>query len=222
MKKIAHLVLLAVLLAGPAQGQSLNVDFGDPGNGPPPTYGAAGLAGVWNAFPALHLDEVDNLLGLDGEPTAVSLRQIGGMENLLVHDEAITGDDATLMDDFLVTYNDTLESCIFFSNVQPGIYEVLVYARMPDPAIFSYTDVDEEVDNPHSTVGGVWPGQHEELKSYSRHVATVGSNGFLNLHSGIVPGADEEDGAALNGVQLIFSGVFMDGFESGDGSAWGP
>ncbi len=71
-------------------------------------------------------------------------------------------------------------------------------------------------------MGGPWPGQHEVLISYSRHLVTVASNGILNLHSGIVPGADPSLGAALNGLQLILNPVlFSDGFESGDTSAWG-
>lgn len=36
------------VLAAPSFGQSLNIDFGLPDAGPPPTYGAAGQVGVWN------------------------------------------------------------------------------------------------------------------------------------------------------------------------------
>ncbi len=220
MKKIVALVA-AICFAAPLAGQSLNVDFGDPENGPPATYAAAGLAGVWNSFPALHTDVETDLLGLDGVPTTVSLRQLGGMENLLDPDPAITGDDATLMDDFVVTYNAVLESCIFFTGLQPGLYEVLIYARMPDPSVFSYTDVDQEPGNPHSVVGGEWSGHHQRLVSFSYHLVKVESDGILNLHSGIVPQADPQLGAALNGLQLIRADFFGDAFESGDTSAWG-
>ena len=125
------------------------------------------------------------------------------------------------MDDYLITFDEVLESCIFFDDLEPGEYEVIIYARMPDPAIDSFTSVDQEVGIPHYEVGGTWPGNHQELISFSRHFVTVDSEGSLDLHSGIVPGADPLLGAALNGVQLIFGGaLFSDDFESGDTSAW--
>ena len=211
----------AAAAAMAASAQSLNFDFGSPGSGPPPTYGAAGRAGAWNSIPAAHGTTTGGLVDLDGAPTAVSVTQIGGLALLEVSDPGVTGDDALLLDDFLVTYDDGLESCIFLNGLAPGTYEVLVYARMPDPAVLSYTSVDQEAGFPHHSVGGAWLGQHAELISYSRHLAVVGPGGDLDLHSGIVPGADQLLGAALNGLQVLLLGeVFADGFESGDTSAW--
>lgn len=221
MKWIDHVVVASLFLATSALGQSLNVDFGEPDHHPPPAYAAVGLPGVWNSFPALHGTSVTNLLGLDGQPTGARLLQLGGFENLNENDPTISGDDALLMDDFLVTYSAGLESCIFFDNLEPGDYEVLVYARMPDPTIGSYTSVDQETDIPHYEVGGPWLDGHHELVSFSRHFVTVGADGNLDLHSGIVPGANPMLGAALNGLQLILaSPIFSDGFESGDTTAW--
>ena len=137
-----------------------------------------------------------------------------------VNDTAVTGDDALLLDDFLVTYNPGLESCLYVNGLQAGTYEVLVYARMPDPAVLSYTSVDQEPGFPHWSVGGVWTGQHAELVSYSRHFAVVAPSGDLDLHSGIVPGADPLLGAALNGLQIRRIDLFSDGFELGDLEAW--
>ena len=213
--------VVCLFLATPALGQSLNIDFGESDNHPLPTYAAAGLPGVWNSFPALHGTSENHLLGLDGQPTGARLLQLGGFENLNEHDPSISREDALLMDDFLVTYNATLESCIFFDDLEPGEYEVLVYARMPDSRVKSYTSVDQEVGFPHYEVGGDWPGGHQELVSFSRHFVTVGPDGNLDLHSGIVPGANPLLGAALNGIQLILGDpIFGDGFESGDTSAW--
>jgi hypothetical protein len=106
------------------------------------------------------------------------------------------------------------------NGLQPGTYEVLVYARMPDPAVLSYTSVDQEPGFPHWQVGGAWPGSHAELISYSRHVAVVGALGDLDLHSGIVPGAEPTLGAALNGLQIRRVDLFADGFESADPGGW--
>ncbi len=214
---------VAVLTAPAAWGQALNIDFGEPGNGPPPTYAAAGLAGTWNSLRADHGTTAFNLLGLDGNPTAVSLKQIGGLDTPTANDPATTGDDSLLMDDYLVTFDAGLESCIFLDHVAAGTYEVLVYARMPDqPAVLSYTSVDQEAGTPHQEVGGPWPGGHLELVTYSRHVAVVGADGNLDLHSGIVPGHDPALGAALNALQIrpLAAVIFEDGFESGDTSGW--
>ncbi len=203
-----------------ASGQSINLDVGEPGTGPPATYAAAGRAGVWNVDPATHGATSPELVDIHGNPTAVTLTQIGGLDLMDLPDPTVTGDDAELLDDFLITFNAGLESCIFMNNLEPGTYEVLVYARMPDPAVSSYSDVDQEAGNPFSIVGGVWSGQHDELISYSRHLAVVDAEGSLDLHSGIVPGADESLGAALNGLQILRVDIFTDSFESGDVSGW--
>lgn len=202
--------------AGPVAGQSLNIDFGEPGAGPPAGYAAAGLPGVWNSFPGTHAVTVTGLLGLDGAPTAVSLRQIGGFQTLLADDPETTDGDGLLMDDYLVTFSAGLESCIYLDNVQPGTYEVLIYARMPaQPLVGAYTSVDQEPGFPHYTVGGAWPGGHQELVTYSRHLAIVGTDGNLDLHSGIVPGANAALGAALNGLQIqLLDALFAHGFEA--------
>ncbi|MCP3962048.1 MAG: hypothetical protein GY719_29755 [bacterium] len=215
--------LAGLLLAAAAAGaQSLNIDVGESGSGPPSTYAAAGRSGVWNSMVAAHGTTEGGLVDLQGNATPVTLRQIGGLELLSENDPAVSGADALLMDDFLVTYDAGLESCIFLDHLEPGAYEVLVYARMPDSAVDSYSDVDQEEGNPHSTVGGVWPGQHQELVSYSRHLAMVTANGELNLHSGIVPAANQALGAALNALQVLRldDAVFADGFESSDLAAW--
>lgn len=215
------LAALGFGLSPTAEAQSLNFDFGDAGSGPPATYAAAGRAGTWNSIPAAHATTTGGIVDLTGAATGVTLVQIGGLALLDDPDAAVTGDDSLLLDDFLVTYDDGLETCIFLNGVQPGTYEVLIYARMPDPAVLSYTSVDQEVGVPYSEVGGSWNGGHQALASFSRHLAVVGPTGDLDLHSGIVPGADETLGAALNGLQVIqLVSVFADGFESGGTGAW--
>jgi hypothetical protein len=171
-------------------------------------------------MPAAHGTTTGGMVNLQGEPIPVTLLQIGGPELVLDSDPTTSGNDAALLDDYLVTYDAALESCVFLAQLEPGDYEVLIYARMPDPAVPSYTDVDQEPDNPHSTVGGPWSGQHQELVSFSRHLASVGQDGRLDLHSGIVPGFDPGLGAALNGLQVLRIDVFADGFESGGLTAW--
>jgi hypothetical protein len=207
-------------LAASVAAQDLNLDFGGSGTGPPATYAAAGRAGVWNAIAAAHGTTTGGIVDLAGAATAVTVQQIGGLALLDDNDPAVTGDDALLLDDFLVTYNAGLESCLYLNHLAAGTYEVLVYARMPDAAVASYTSVDQQPGFPHFEVGGSWPGEHALLVSYSRHVAVVGPSGDLDLHSGIVPGANAALGAALNGLQVRRIDLFADGFASGDSDAW--
>jgi len=199
-------VVLALVIAPGFQlaAQSFNIDFGTPGTSPPDTYEAAGLAGAWQTLLAENGTTTDDLVTLDGTVTAVSLRQIGATQNLLVGDPDIQGDHSLLMDDFLVTYNAAVETCLFFQGLQSGRYQVILYALFPAaPAILSFTNCDEEENNPHKTVGGPWPGGHAPGISFAYHDALV-TSGSLQVHSGIVPGADPLLGAALNGIQVRF------------------
>ncbi|MEZ5332012.1 MAG: hypothetical protein R2991_08135 [Thermoanaerobaculia bacterium] len=213
-------VLAAPLGAGALGAQAFNIDFGEPENAPLATYGAAGQPGVWNAFRADNGMTTTGLVDVAGRVTSVSLLQIGGTDTPTVEDPATTGDDSLLMDDYLVTFTSSLESCIFLDGVAPGRYEVLIYAWMPNqPAVLSYTNVDQELGNPHYEVGGEWPGGQREATTFSRHWADVGVDGNLDLHSGISPGGNELLGAALNALQ-IRPVLFGDGFETGDTGRW--
>jgi len=211
--RFALFAALVLAVAGDVRAQSFNFDFGPPDSGPPATYAAAGSAGYWNSIPAAHGTNTPGLRDLAGNVTGVSISQIGGFSLLTQNDPLVTGDDAVLLDDFLVTYSPTLETCIYLNGLQAGTYEVLIYARMPDPQVLSYASVDQEPGFPHYSVGGAWSGNHALLASYSRHVAVVGPAGDLDLHSGVVPGAQPALGAALNGLQVLRLDVFTNGFE---------
>ena len=184
-------------------GQSLNIDFGAADLGPPATYGGVGPAGHWNNLIAENGTVTPGLLALNGQETTVSVRQIGGVDNRWVDDPFVTGDHALLLNDYLITFHEVIETCLFFDGLQPGNYQVIIYARMPDQtSVFSFTNCDQEQGNPHYAVGGPWTGSHQEGVSYAVHFAEVGDEG-LQVHSGIVPEADPQLGAALNGIQLI-------------------
>jgi hypothetical protein len=202
---LAALCATALFINHPAPAQTINIDFGTGGaaHQPASTYAAAGLPGYWNSIPALNGTSTFNLIDIHGNVTPVKLTQVGGTQTLLANDPATTGDDEKLMDDYLVTFSATLESCLFIDFLQPGTYTFLIYARMPNqPAVMGYTNCDEEPGNPHYEVGGAWLGEHEEFITYSRHVAVVSDNGKLRGHSGIAPGDNPALGAALNGVQF--------------------
>jgi hypothetical protein len=208
MKAIPVSITAIVLcLADWCAAQSFNIDIGPVGNpAPPSTYAAAGWPGDWFVTPASTNVTVNNLVDVAGNATSVSVRQIGGTETLSLSDAAVAGDDATLLNDCLITHT-AIENCLFFSGLQGGTYEVIVYARMPDePDVVCNADVDQEPGNPKKPVGGVWIGSHENGVSYSIHVATVAGSGpqagNLGVHSGVPPGGDFGIGAALNGLQI--------------------
>ncbi len=193
---------MALTLVSAACGQSFNLDIGLAGVAPPDTYGGAGQPGHWISVPGTQGVDYDNLVDVNGVTTGVGFTQFGGTETLTVNDPALDGNDARLMNDYLVSYT-MIENCLFFNGLEPGTYEVIIYARMPaQPTVFSLTNVDEEPGNPHLLVGGPWPGQHEAGVSYSLHIAEVDASGALGMHSGVPPDGNLQDGAALNGVQI--------------------
>lgn len=194
--------LCVILLAVPAHAQSFNIDVGDPRSGPAPTYAAKGQAGQWLSLVAEHNSTTYNLPDINGAITDVRVWQYGGTALTNAAIESIPGDDGALMNDCRVTYTSNLETCLFFYDLAPGKYEVLIYARMPDQDdVMSYTSTNEEAGYPHLIVGGPWPGQHQQGVTYSRHIADV-TTGLLRVHSGIVPGNNPALGAAFNGIQI--------------------
>ena len=225
---------LAIASVPGAFAQSFNVDFGEPGAGPPDTYAAAGQPGVWLSLPGTQSVEYQDLVDVNGVVTNARMVQIGGTETLLINDPDVGGDHATLMNDFLITHT-VVENCLFFYDMEPGTYEVIVYARMPArPEVLSETNVDEEAGNPHYLVGGVWSGQHELHVSYAVHIGEVEADGpnagLLRAHSGVPEGGSLVAGAALNAVQVR---QLVPGDADGDGqvgivdfltllAAWGP
>lgn len=181
--------------------QSINVNFAPPlTGGPAIRYPAAGLAGRWNVIEGVNGVEYFSLRKLDNAVTQTRVRNIGGTQTLTTNHPGTTGDDQTLLDTYLITYNPDLEVCLFFNALEDGRYEIITYAWLPDqPAVDSYVTVDFSGDPP-SLVGGTWSGAHEEGVTFGVHQVDV-SGGYLYSHSGITP-ASGFPSAALNGVQL--------------------
>jgi len=203
MHRFAQL-LLGGLVAASASAQSFNINLG-PAGGPTPAsdYGAAaGQPGQWLTLPALHNTTTFNLTDTGGAVTPVSLWQYGGTQLRSFDDPLTLAADDALMDEYQITFTPSLETCLFFNNLQNGEYDVWIYAMMPgQPTVVSYTSCDEEPGRPHRIVGGAWPGSHQSLVTYSYHRATV-TTGLLRTHSGIVPGQPAAAGAAFNGIQI--------------------
>ncbi|MEM7164740.1 MAG: hypothetical protein AAF581_04710 [Planctomycetota bacterium] len=188
--------LVAILFASPSlsRAQSLNINFGP--SQLPATFGAAGVAGVWNTTPGTQ-GTTYSLVDLDGASTGVTLLNIGGSAiNLQATGTTQAG---FLLRQYLVTFMPTLEVCIFLDGMQNGTYRVITYAFLrngPD----SLVSVDQSTQ-PDALVGGPWGGVLELGLTHSIHEATV-TNGSLDLHSGI-PSGGLPAIAALNAVQVI-------------------
>jgi len=202
MRNAVAVVTACLFVNATADAQSFNVDLSPAPDQPSATYAAAGLPGYWNSTPAAHNTTTFNLKDVNGVTTIVRMWQYGGTNLLVTDDPATAGDDDTLMDDTLRTFNASLEVCTFFYDLLPGQYEVTIYAWMPmQPDVLSYTNCDEEPGNPHLIVGGAWPGQHQIYVTYARHICNV-TTGLLRAHSGIVPGQNPALGASMNGIQV--------------------
>lgn len=194
-------VAAALLAAATGRAQSININFAGPlVSGPSATYPAAGLTGTWNVIEGDNGVEYFHLRRLDNLQSPVWIRNIGGTDLVTSNHPLTSGDDQSLMDDYLITYNPNLEVCLFFYDLEDGAYEVISYAWLPSqPLVDSYVTVDYSGD-PSAFVGGQWRGTHELGVTYAvHHVNVVG--GSLYSHSGI-PGGSGFTSAALNGVQV--------------------
>ena len=204
--RIATSICLGIMLAiaSSASAQSINVNFSEAGSTPSSSYAAAGGAGMWNTVTGL-AGQTFTLFATDGSPTGVTVIQQPTATLITTTDPSVSGDDAILLNHGLVTTNQ--ETCLAFSNMHAGSYEVLVYAWLPlQPTVKSRTRQDEAPST--IDVGGAWPGHHEEGITYARYMVQVSSDGMLPAHSGLAPNAPA---AALNAVQIRLLSQGADG-----------
>jgi hypothetical protein len=194
----AGFVVAMTCAAMAAHAQSFNVDFGAPGSAPAAAYAAAGLAGTWNVVGVLPSAQRQALATVEGTPSGVEIYMIGGTALHAADDPATSGDDAALLDDMLIGYNDPVDVCVWFANVPAGEYEVILYGLTPsDPLLQHRLRVDYATPGP-TMCGGAWPGVHQEGISYVRFRVMTDS-GYIGLHSGLWAGNFV---SGLNGIQL--------------------
>ncbi len=190
-------LLVAVPIAA-ASAQSFNVDFGA-GDAPSPSYAAVGAAGVWNPVGVLASGVRAPLVDLAGDASAARLYMIGGTALLASDDPLTSGDDAALLDDMLLGFNNPVDVCVWVENLANGEYGVILYAMTPnDPGRSCRTRVDYADEDPVD-VGGAWPGAHQEKVTYASFTVTV-TDGVIGLHSGLWAGNFQ---SGLNGIQIV-------------------
>ncbi len=211
-------------LCGPVAAQSFNIDFGPSGSEPLSSYSAAGLPGTWNSLQIPHtsassqpqsIDEF--LIDLGGNVTSARVHQFGGMSLQTIPDPSVSGDDALLLTDGMVTFSPSLETCLFFNGLENGTYEVLTYAWRPTKPAYREKVRFDFIAGVVSC-GGAWTGQHVEGVTYTRHVVNV-TSGYLGPHVGVLSGFDAAIGSMACGMQLrkLSSDGTISTFCQGDG-----
>jgi hypothetical protein len=193
-------IVASAACAGPLSAQSFNIDFGEPTAGPSAGYAAAGLPGYWNA---IHGDSwiTYALNDVAGNATNVQFQQAGAFGLIAENDPSLSGDDALLMNDGLITYTYGVDCCFYFNGLEPGVYELITYAWRPNhPSLLASSHVDNTPGV--ETSGGAWPGAQVHGVTYAREIVTVTGSGFMGPHSGLDASSNPLVGAVCNGIQL--------------------
>lgn len=207
---------IVAFAAVPALAQSINIAFGPSGSAPQSTYAAAGWAGSWNSFSSLPTNVRFPLVGHQGQALSADIYNNGGTAILSHSVAGATGDDAALMGNMFLSFNNPTDLCLWVEHLQQGTYEVIIYAMTPnDAALLSRVRVDSGSPGP-TMVGGAWPGSQVQGVTYSSFTVTVPANGTIALHSGLA-GANIQSG--MNGFQLL---KLADCYSNCDGSTVSP
>ena len=161
-----------VLFAAPAAAQNFNVDVGIALGEPSDSYGgAAAQAGRWNQLSVVApVNTPVALLDLSGAGTAVSVEfNKLGNGNLNFDNLLTSGDDEALLDDFCDVGNTGASKVRFrFKNLQPGSYDVFVYAWAPDDPFNFLTNVTVVggANGIQACGGNDWTGAHVLGETY--------------------------------------------------------
>jgi hypothetical protein len=204
------LLVGAACLAGPAAGQSLNLDFGSvsAGSGTPgPAYaGAAAQPGDWNAIDCDMINTMPwtsgALIDVNGAATGVTvtLDEPNSFTPFCLNfNEAnTTGDDQALMDD--IHYFGGVSS-LTISGLADGNYAIYSYAMAPDSAAFlTNVSVAGSIDPPQD-VGGNFAAGHALGVTYALHNVTVSGGSDVVVDYAISVSFD-----SMNGMQIVSSG----------------
>lgn len=188
------------LVAGGASGQSFNVDFstGVPSEGfgvPSSSFGgAANQPGFWMEFNT-DVDGPVAAVGLDGQPTGVSLFLEGPNTVVTLNDSATSGDTEALLDDSIYGFGDVVGR-ITISGLRSGRYRVVVYGiaggQPEQTTLFSVRDES-------ALAGGAWSGSFEEGVTHAEFLTQ--SDGGNSIRIEAVGGVFGQSGY-LNGFQL--------------------
>ncbi|MHC4589622.1 MAG: hypothetical protein ACYTAQ_09855 [Planctomycetota bacterium] len=180
------------LFSSSALAQSVNMDYHDAAGIPTADYAAAGLPGAWNALtgPA---GVPESLVGLDGLAITATLTQTGGVGLQYVPNGALTGNDAALLNDRLLSTQSFIT--LDFAALTNGTYDVYTYVfGGTQPNVSGWLNDDQGTTFDYVTA---WNGQLELGATHAWHQTQV-LDGSLRITINL-PGDD----AVVNGVQLV-------------------
>jgi len=214
MVKQCGSVLAVLMCGGIASAQSINLEWGTPETAPPSTYAGVGLPGVWNTLQEMPSGTRFPLVDIDGNVVTADVANFGFDVIESSEIPGTFGADEALLDDCYTSFNDPVDGCLFFKEMEPGEYEVIMYSIAPDDTtLTSRIRVDQNTLDPEF-IGGEWAGLHQDGVTYLRQSATVTGDGRLEIHSGLFGG---EIRSVLNGVQLIKTSEVCTGDCDSDG-----
>ncbi len=180
---------LVLVLAARSPAQSIYLDFGAPSSPfaiPSPTYGAAAPAGMWQAVSNA---TTQNLLDVNGVPTAVSLTASSPPMLDACAQPATIGDDEALLDDRW--FFDAPFVTLTLSGLQPGTYRVHLYqlvgACVPMFSPLTVT-IDGASPRTDSLTGIGWTGQFQHGIHYTTQIKNLASGEDLVLQTQSPPG----------------------------------
>lgn len=190
-----------------ANGQTINIDYGQSMSPPSSEYAGAGSPGFWNTLDGEH-GVPESLYRVDLTPLPATVTLLDGAGGPIRHidDPSTTGGDQRLLDDYAHGGTDVVGR-IRFDDLENDTYEVIVYAWTPgSPDVFTAVWPDCDMQSESYLVGGPWPGQLEEGVTHARFITTV-SDGTLQI---CTAGGIAWEGA-INGIQLIGTDCDHDG-----------
>jgi len=200
------------LLSASVSAQSFNLDVGRDDvlfEVASSSYGAgANQSGEWNpVVPSAFSATLNDLLG---NPTAATVSS-DVSNDIGMFPFQLIGDDSNLLEDAQWIPNTfppatIVEATWTFTGLQDGDYSVYTYAWSADPQILT----DVTIGGMTQTVGGSWPGFHQQGVTFALHNVTV-SGGSLVVTATGQPG----ESARVNGFQLVLddgSGIITNNY----------
>ncbi len=178
---------------------SLNVDFGASMGSPPSSYGAVGMAGVWNSV--TNAPGVVPIVGLDGNPTDTTMTLEGGSSFNTIF--SFPNDFHALQFDFWALADGVpfpSQNIMRFANLEPGSYRVLTYCTYGGPTGATVSVAVSGSADPVQHVGDQPAEEHSLGITYAEHNATVGEDGTLEITV-----TRDNYAGGVSGVQLVAS-----------------
>lgn len=196
MKRFALTILVCAAFTPAVSAQQINIEFGSTFGTPSDSFGAgSGQAGVWNTL--LGASWQTPLVDINGNETNAEFTDAFGTFEFAYDNPETTGDDESLIDDFLdLGFQDSAPRYFTVTGLNPGTYTVYSYNMAPDNETF-ITGVwvnDEDLE----WVGGAWGGDYTDTVTHAIFEVTLAAGEDLVIHTEVIYGY-----GSFAGLQII-------------------